>query len=278
MEIRIEKLYRGFLIVEQSDEPIQIKKYGTENAEQTIKTIKSILGIPEPSLSWLDLNQKICMPDEPDPTPSPGETPGQGQKTQPPVPNILKQDILIRRFEYDHSLRKSIPDYKNTWYAELPDGRVVLGYGESSYYTTKESVMKIQYPVPYGYFKGSDIPSTAWTCLRAYRDHLGLQPEDCTQRTVTQAYLHPEQDKSLTRTAFCEKAGKNDDDDDDDGGSDQTLAKSLDYVSKSTQDRIREAAERKEAHRRKMDDCKGQTKMSEKTKKLREMTIKMGIQ
>jgi len=258
MEIRIEKLYRGFLIVEQSDEPIQIKKYGTENAEIAIKTIKSILGIPEPSPSWLDLNQEICMPDEPDPTPSPGETPGQE------VPNILKQDILIPRFKYDNSLKKSIPDYKNTWYAELPDGRVVLGYGGSSYYTTKEYVMKIPYPVPYGYFKRSGVSTVALTCLRAYRNLLSNPLSD---------------DKSLTKNeddgfspGFSQKA------DDDDGGSDQTLAKSLDYVSKSTQDRIREAAEQKEAHRRKMDDCKSQTKMSEKTRKLRDMTIRMGIQ
>jgi len=248
MEIRIEKLYRGFLIVEQSDEPVRTKKYGAESGEETMKIIKSILGIIEKSVEPVQEQLQNTL------------------GLYAPVPNILKQDILFPRFKYDHSLRKSIPDYKNTWYVELQDGKVVLGYGESSYYTTKESVMKIPFPVPYGYFKGSDISSTARTCLRAYRDHLGLQPEDCTQRTVTQAYLHPEQDKSLTKT------------DDDGGGSDQTLAKSLDYVSKSTQDRIREYAERKEAHRRKMDDCKGQTEMSEKTKKLRDMTIRMGIQ
>ena len=172
MEIRIEKLYRGFLIVEQSDEPVRTKKYGAESGEETMKIIKSILGIIEKSVEPVQEQLQNTL------------------GLYAPVPNILKQDILFPRFKYDHSLRKSIPDYKNTWYVELQDGRVVLGYGESSYYTTKESVMKIPFPVPYGYFKESEISTTAITCLRAYRQTFA---------------------KSLIKTAFCEKAGKNED-------------------------------------------------------------------
>jgi len=234
-KILIQSLEEGYVITDC----ISGKKYAVESPEGVIRTISKALGIPEPEPESHEMVCKCIQQKE--------ETAeiAKPEEMISPVPNILKQDILIPRFKYNDSLKNSILDYKNTWYAELPDGRVVLGYGGSSYYTTKENVMKIPFPVPYGYFKGSGVSTTALTCLRAYRSLLSA-------------------DKIL---------GKN-----DDGGSDQTLHKSLDYVSKSTQDRVKEAAEQKEAHRRKMDDCKGQTEMSEKTRKLRDMTIRMGIQ
>ncbi len=217
------------------------RKYAKETAEGVIEVIREALGISKPEP---ESQEKVCKCMQQKEEPVKIEEP---EKKILPVPNISKQDSLIPRFKYDHSLRKSIPDYKNTWYAELPDGRVVLGYGVSSYYTTKEKVMQLPSPVPYGYFKKSGVSTTAQTCLRAYRN-------------------------LLYAAAFCEKAGKNENDDD----KEEEVAS--DYVSKSTQDRIREAAEQKAERRRKMEDCKNQTEMSEKTKKLREMTIRMGVQ
>ena len=247
MNIHIQKLYTGYLVIEETEEPEDIRKHAAENSENVLQIIKPMLGISEPEhdQEWTIEPVQITEPEK-------------IKETLHPVPNILKQDILIPRFKYNDSLKNSILDYKNTWYAELPDGRVVLGYGGSSYYTTKENVMKIPYPVPYGYFKGSGISTTALTCLRAYR------------QTFAKSLIKNEDDGFSP--GFSQKA------DDDGGGSDQALRKSLDYVSKSTQDRIKEATEQKETHRRKMDDCKGQTEMSEKTRKLRDMTIRMGIQ
>lgn len=212
-KILIHSLEHGYVVTDY----ISGKKYAVESPESVLKIVGKALGMTE----QLPATEEDVLP--------------VTESIQEPVPNILKQDIMIPRFQYDHSLRKWIPDYKNAWYAELPDGRVALGYWESSYYTTKENVIKIPYPVPYRYFKGSGISTTAQTCLRAYHQVLE-NPEELTE------------DKTAP------------------------------YVSKSTQDRIREDAERKADHKRKMDNCKCQTEMSEKTKKLREMTIKMGIQ
>jgi len=262
-KILIHSLEQGYVITDY----ISGKKYAVESPESVLRIVGKALGIPELLPGWLIHLEKqetpephACMPDasllsadkilgKTDNFLSADKTLTKTDDGNSFSPAFLqKADIMIKKFGYDHSLRKSIPEYKNTWYAELPDGRIVLGYGESSYYTTKENVMKIPFPVPYGYFKGSGISTTALTCLRAYRQTFA---------------------KSLIKTASCEKA------DDEEKETKQPVS---DYVSKSTQDRIREAAEQKEAHRRKMDNGKGQTEMSEKTRKLRDMTIRMGIQ
>ena len=161
-KLLIQSLEEGYVITDC----ISGKKYAVESPEGVIRTISKALGIPEPEPESHEMVCKCIQQKE--------ETAKivKPEEMISPVPNILKQDILIPRFKYNDSLKNSILDYKNTWYAELPDGRVVLGYGEASYYTTKENVMKIPFPVPYGYFKGSGVSTTALTCLRAYRSLL----------------------------------------------------------------------------------------------------------
>ncbi len=183
-KILIHSLEQGYVVTDY----ISGKKYAVESPESVLRIVGRTLGMTEALPGWL------MQPEKESSTTDQQEE--QTKTEQAPVPNILKKDILMPRFKYDHSLRKPIPEYKNMWFAELPDGRVVLGYGESSYYTTKENVLnKTPYPIPYGYFKGSDISTTAQTCIRAYRDLLCLQPEDCSQRTVTKAYLRSEQNE-----------------------------------------------------------------------------------
>uniref|UniRef100_A0A6M3KYP5 Uncharacterized protein n=2 Tax=viral metagenome TaxID=1070528 RepID=A0A6M3KYP5_9ZZZZ len=153
--ITIRELKTGYTVTDDNGQ------YAAETKESVTRLIRKSLGISEPEhdQEWTIEPVQITEPEK-------------IKETLHPVPNILKQDILIPRFKYNDSLKNSILDYKNTWYAELPDGRVVLGYGGSSYYTTKENVMKIPFPVPYGYFKGSGVSTTTLTCLRAYRSLL----------------------------------------------------------------------------------------------------------
>ncbi len=178
MEVRIEKLHSGFLLTEQSSEPMRIRKYGRRDPKEVIDLIRDIFG--------------IC------PDIEHTKYPGTSQITQTKVPNILKKDILIPKFKYDHSLRKQIPGHENIWYAELPDGRVALRYGESSYYTTKENVMNIPFPVPYGYFKESGVSTLALTCFRAYRNFLSADKNLTRNGMEESVYSTPKEEHSGT--------------------------------------------------------------------------------
>lgn len=86
--------------------------------------------------------------------------------------------ILIPRFEYDpaQAQRTELEGYSNISVVELPDGRVMIQYKGTHYYTTKEKVMQLPYPAPYSYFKkkGMGLSAVAMTCLRAYRQYLHL--------------------------------------------------------------------------------------------------------
>ncbi len=155
--IMIHSLEQGYVVTDY----ISGKKYAVESPESVLRIVGRTLGMTEALPGWL------MQPEKESSTTDQQEEHTKTEKA--PVPNILKKDILMPRFEYDHSLRKPIHGYKNTWYAELPDGRIALGYGKASYYTTKEKIMQLLYPSPHGYFKESGVSTTAQTCLIAYR-------------------------------------------------------------------------------------------------------------
>jgi hypothetical protein len=87
---------------------------------------------------------------------------------------ITKEDIFIDKFEYDPTQKKEINGYSNYSVVELPDGRAMIysNRNGSHYYTTKEMVLKMPYPVPVSYFIGTGLSTVAISCIRAYRHYL----------------------------------------------------------------------------------------------------------
>ncbi len=84
---------------------------------------------------------------------------------------IMKtSDLEIPKFRYDKS---KMQPYESIFFQEFPDGAVVLGYGNSHYYTIKEKVLKIPYPSPKEYFsKENGWSSTIEIAFKKYRKYL----------------------------------------------------------------------------------------------------------
>ncbi len=99
------------------------------------------------------------------------------------APSITKEDITEEWFECDPSQGKEIKGYENCKVVEMPDGRAMIQYKSGAksgahYYTSKEKVMKIPYPVPFGYFRGAGLSSVAEVCIRAYRHYLAISQQE----------------------------------------------------------------------------------------------------
>jgi hypothetical protein len=93
-------------------------------------------------------------------------------------PGITKEDLSVDWFECDPSQGKQIKGHENCKVVEMSDGRAMLQYKNGShYYTSKEKVMKIPYPIPKGYFNNSGLSSNAEVCIRAYRHYLEIPQE-----------------------------------------------------------------------------------------------------
>jgi len=96
--------------------------------------------------------------------------------------SITKEDILIDPFECDPSQGKEIEGYENCLVVELPDGRAMVQYNGSHYYTEKQKIMKLRYPVPKGYFGGVGLSPNAEISIRAYRHYLYLAAQTQTDK------------------------------------------------------------------------------------------------
>jgi len=79
---------------------------------------------------------------------------------------------LIPKFEFDKKAEKS---YDNIFFFEHEDGRVMLSYFNSRLYTTKASVMQIQFPVPRGYAPLKELSTNNKVAVRTYRKYLSEQ-------------------------------------------------------------------------------------------------------
>ncbi len=91
---------------------------------------------------------------------------------------ITKEDLVVDWFECDPSQGKKIKGYENCSVVELTDGRAMVLKDGGRYYTTKEKVMKLRYPVPKGYFDGVGLSSNAEIGIRAYRHYLATQTQE----------------------------------------------------------------------------------------------------
>ncbi len=158
--------------------------------------------------------------------------------------SILKSDLLIPRFKYDtaQAQKKEIQGYKNTSVVEMPDGRAVVMYKGSHYYTTKGKVLQIPYPIPRGFLRTAGFSSSVGqTCISAYRHYLA------------------------TAEKLIDAAADGKDTDTDE--SDSERVEKLEATAKVNENRWKKGG-------------KGQAeeKRQKKTAELREMAIKMGIQ
>jgi len=183
MNILIHSLEHGYVITDHDSG----KKYAKETAEGVIEVIKEALEIsvnpamtgdvklerPETEINSQSKIETNWSTDSSLPTPEPKPEPTACQKIKE-LAQIKEPDgLLISRFKYDpwQAQKKEIEGYSNISVMELPDGRAMIQYKGTHYYTTKEKVMQIPYPTPYSYFKrpGLGVSATAQTCLRAYR-------------------------------------------------------------------------------------------------------------
>ncbi len=124
------------------------------------------------------------------------------------TPSITKDDVLIDPFECDSAQRKEIKGYDNCSVVELLDGRAMVQYNRSYYYTEKQKVMKIRYPIPKGYFDGVGLSSNAEISIRAYRHYLATQtqtdqvPEAKEDEPPNEAPSNSDQSKEKPRLEF----------------------------------------------------------------------------
>lgn len=103
-----------------------------------------------------------------------------------PIPSELKlgtrdntlhpSDLKIAKFDYD--LLAKTRKYKTMEVLELPDDKVVLKYGATRYYSTKEKVMQIPFPFQRGQFnKENGWSSTVEQAFKMYRKYLAERKE-----------------------------------------------------------------------------------------------------
>mgnify|MGYP003394433505 FL=1 len=170
MKITIEKLKSGYIITDEDNE-----QYAVWFLEQIVTKIKELLQI-EPKPVKRKSKEGVIHDTPHDSTPElklePTAQPTARQKIK--ELSLMKDEtgLLIRRFKYDPKQKKEIAGYANMSVVELEDGRAAIIYKGTHYYTTKEKVMQIPYPVPRKFLNGLGLSSIARTCLSAYRQYL----------------------------------------------------------------------------------------------------------
>jgi hypothetical protein len=172
-KILIHCLKEGYIITDYTGG----EKYARETVDGVIGVIKKIL-IEPPNDVILDQNvlpqNKEAEPIKPEP-----EVPQEPEKESclQKIKALAKDGFFIPRFKYDPTQKKEIEGYLNISVVEMPDGRAVVIYKGTHYYTTKEKVLRIPYQVTKKYFNGYGLSSVAQTCIRAYRHYLNGQQE-----------------------------------------------------------------------------------------------------
>lgn len=164
--------------------------------DESISELRSILtslGYPSETALSVQPSQPVSMQRGDDPKQDveqiPTEVPKKSEQEQnhagSPADNVLRpQDLKLPAFEYD---KANMNSYKMIFFHELPDGRVVIKYGNAHYYTAKEAVMKIPYPFPVKYFgKENGWSSTVEQAFKNYRKYLAEQ-ESIEAQVETQA-------------------------------------------------------------------------------------------
>jgi len=117
----------------------------------------------------------------------------------PAAPLILHpSDLKLAAFDYDND---KMQKYKSLEFLELPDGKVVLQYANSRYYTEREKVMQIPFPFLKGHFsKENGWSSSVEQAFKMYRRYLAETPDGDDGRSKaqkkSQAEINPEPQSS----------------------------------------------------------------------------------
>ncbi len=138
------------------------------------------------------------------------ETPAQVVKSaqdKPDNSNVLSpKDLKLPKFEYDKGLRKQ---HGLIFFTELSDGRVVIEYGMAHYYTTKEKVLQIPFPIPKKYFsKENGWSSTIEIAFKKYRQYLAEHPASEADNKTTGYLEKSTQDRIREASELKVKAKK----------------------------------------------------------------------
>lgn len=104
---------------------------------------------------------------------------------EPPIePQVLRpEDLKIPPFQYEKS---NIQHYLKISFCEIADGRVVIEYSGSKYFTTIQNVLKIPYPLPPAskYFnKDNGWSSSIEMAFKTYRKYLA-EKDDLKYRPI----------------------------------------------------------------------------------------------
>lgn len=99
-------------------------------------------------------------------------------------PDTIKDgNLFIQPFEWDKGSEKS---FNRITFFERDDGRVMIFYMNIRIFTTRDKIMQIPFPVPYGYPLLKDLNGNKRTAVREYRKYLAVglseeskNEEDC---------------------------------------------------------------------------------------------------
>ena len=80
--------------------------------------------------------------------------------------------FVIPKFDWDKQAEKS---YKTITFCEAEDGKVMIFYTNSRVFTTKEKMMELPYPIPYGYPSLDCFNGNKKVAIRTYREYLATQ-------------------------------------------------------------------------------------------------------
>ncbi len=197
MKILIQAYHEGYMLTDY----ITGKKYAKETPEGVIAAITKLLIGDSQEISKL-------IPEVSQPESNNDGHSEITQKIELPVVNVPKETLFIPHFDYDLSQRKEIKGYTNIGVVETPDGKAMIDYKKVHYYTTKEKILKIPYPIPRGYFKDMKISSVALTCVRAYRDYLEFEEKPNENGTCDDVTYEECIGKDKDQCKFCTKESR----------------------------------------------------------------------
>lgn len=118
-----------------------------------------------------------------------------------PEPNSLS-NFFIPEFIWDKKAAKS---YKNLFFFDAEDGRVMLSYFSGRVFTTKEKVMQIPYPLVEGYEPLRALSPNKRSSLRMYRQYLAEQEQNSVPKYIEKSTP----DRIKENSALKEKAKEN---------------------------------------------------------------------
>ena len=83
-----------------------------------------------------------------------------------------ESSLIIPKFKWDTAAEKS---FKSISFHEADEGKVMLFYTNSRVFTTKEKIMELPYPIPYGYPPLNCFNGNKKVAIRTYREYLATR-------------------------------------------------------------------------------------------------------